>query len=112
MSIAIGLTAAFGAAAGFTIAGVSKMFDGFSIWGPSKEELPNWPTTLLLGTLIGGGLGGGSAWYFDEDSADLNNISLQQSEAITECHKKAPENFKVESGLNTDGSVICNYIKP
>jgi hypothetical protein len=112
MSIAIGLTAGFAAVAGFTIAGAAKFSDSFSVWGSASNKLPSWSATLLMGTLIGGGLGGGSAWYFDEQASDLNNISLSQAEEIVTCHKKTPEGFTALSGLNKDGSVSCSYLKP
>lgn len=112
MSLTIGLTATFGAIAGFTVSGALKFLDGFSVMGPASNKFPSWPTSLLIGSLIGGGLGAGSAWYADEGSAEIENISRQQATEIVLCHDKKPEGFDVQSGLNLDGTVICNYLKP
>ena len=111
MSAIIGVTAAFGAAAGFTVSGVLKFFDG--MFG-QKESMPSMPASLLIGSLLGGGLAGGVGWlvYDSQEQADLNQISLEQSQAITACHKEVPNDFKVDTGINADGSIRCNYLKP
>lgn len=109
MSLTVGLTALFGAGAGAGAGFFVKFCDAL---GGGSESLPGFKTTILATTLIGGGLGWGSAHYLGEEQADLNNISKAQAQQIVDCHNKLPEGFEVKSGLNGDGSVICNYIKP
>jgi hypothetical protein len=111
MSAIIGVTAAFGAAAGFVISGVCKGLDGFM---GHKKTMPSMPASLLIGSLIGGGIAGGVGWLVDDsqEQVDLSSISLQQSQAITLCHENTPSDFKVEAGINADGSIKCNYLKP
>lgn len=114
MSLTIGITAAFGAVAGFTVSGAAKFLDGFSVFGSPSNKLPSWGATLLIGSLIGGGLGYGASWYADDSvaMADLGNIDRAQAMEIVACHDNAPEGFDVTAGISDNGKIICNYIKP
>jgi hypothetical protein len=115
MSTTTGVTAAFGAASGcvtsYFVEVTSFLVEAFNEWETLPSSVRAGALTILF---TGGGLAGGTVWYLHDSGgeANLSQISLQQSQAITSRHENTPNDFVVEAGINADSSIKCNYLKP